>query len=292
MNPWLIDVLNPSFGRGKCPEDGVLIVSETGDAGVKYLTGSKEGWYLNNKPMPAEDADTWNCKALVMATKEPKYWEGPETGWNWDGASEERGYLYIIPEQFGFGDWVKVIVQPPTGYLDYNFRSETEDPTKMTKVFRSVRTNRFIIPDEYDVLIEFEPKSGDPGYNKRQQAAIEQGNFRLKAQHITQAEATRLSTSTEKPFAGVESLTEVEKNTELKDLIVYVERLPVKDSYAPVTIDTTDYGDFFKPIANQDSLPKSPEAVSGDMGRAPLLKIGAEYMTLGVATALYFASMM
>ena len=65
-----------------------------------------------------------------------------------------------------------MIVQPPTRYEDYNFRSETEDPSRMTKVFRSVRTNRFIIPAEYDVLIEFEPKSGDPGFTDKQQAAI------------------------------------------------------------------------------------------------------------------------
>ena len=88
-------------------------------------------------------------------------------------------------------------------------------------------------------------------------------------QHITQAKATELSTSTEKPFAGDESLTEQERNTELKDLIVYVEKLPTKDTYPDVTIDTNDYGDFFKPIANQDNLPKSPKAVSGDMGGAP-----------------------
>lgn len=197
MNRWLIDVLNPADAT-RCPKNtdtNILVVSETGDAGVKYLTGSKEGWKLNAK-MPAADADAWNCKALILADNDFK------TGLS------EPGYLYITAEQFGFGDWVKVIVQPPTLYQDYNFRSETEDPSKMSKVFKSVRTNRFIIPDAYDVLIEFEPKKGDPGYNDAQQAATEQGTFRLKVQHIDQAKATELSTSTEKPFAGDETLTE------------------------------------------------------------------------------------
>ena len=169
MNRWLIDVLNPADST-KCPQNtdtNILVVSETGDAGVKYLTGSKDGWKLNGK-MPAADADAWNCKALILADNTFK------TGLS------EAGYLYFTAEQFGFGDWVKVIVQPPTLYQDYNFRSETEDPSKMSKVFRSVRTNRFIIPDAYDVLIEFEPKKGDPGYNDQQQAATEQGTFRLK----------------------------------------------------------------------------------------------------------------
>lgn len=85
--------------------------------------------------MPASDADNWNCKALIVAENTFK------TG------LAEPGYLYIIPEQFGFGDWVKIIVQPPTAYNDYNYRAETEDPSKMSKIFRSVRTNRFIIPD-------------------------------------------------------------------------------------------------------------------------------------------------
>ena len=84
-------------------------------------------------------------------------------------------------------------------------------------------------------------------------------------------------------------MTDVERNIELKDLIIYVERLPEKDTYRPVTINS-DYGEFFKPIANQDNLPKSPDAIYfGELGQAPLL-IGADYIILGIATALSFAS--
>jgi hypothetical protein len=34
----------------------------------------------------------------------------------------------------------------------------------MVKVYRSVRTNKFLVPDIYTVLIEFEPKTADPAY--------------------------------------------------------------------------------------------------------------------------------
>jgi hypothetical protein len=38
----------------------------------------------------------------------------------------------------------------------------------MTKLFISKRTRRFIIPDEYDVLIDFEPYDGDLAFNEAQ----------------------------------------------------------------------------------------------------------------------------
>lgn len=59
----------------------------------------------------------------------------------------------------------------------------------MTKLFISRRTRRFIIPDEYDVLIDFEPYDGDLAFNEAQQEATTKGTFKVSAKHITADEA-------------------------------------------------------------------------------------------------------
>jgi hypothetical protein len=52
-------------------------------------------------------------------------------------AEASRGYIYLIAEGLGFDNNVIIIVQPRGEYLDFNFRSQTNNPLKMTKVFKS-----------------------------------------------------------------------------------------------------------------------------------------------------------
>ena len=42
-------------------------------------------------------------------------------------------------------------------YYPFNFRSQTNNPDKMTKVFKAQFGREFLIPAEYDVLIDFAP---------------------------------------------------------------------------------------------------------------------------------------
>jgi hypothetical protein len=77
-----------------------------------------------------------------------------------DGTAEaSRGYVYLKAENFGFDNNVIVIIQPRGKWLDFNFRSQTQDPEKFTKVFRSVFGRKYIIPAEYDIFLDFAPIS-------------------------------------------------------------------------------------------------------------------------------------
>lgn len=217
--------------------------------------------------MPKSNWADYNCKVLIFSD--------PNT-FSTARARDTWGYLYIIPEQYGFGDYVKIIVQPPGVYYDVSpqANSQTDDPFQMVKLYSSKRTNRFIIPDIYDVMIEFEPRSDDPGYTDEAQDATTKGTFKVSAQHISKEEAEELANSEEKPFAGNENVEEDKRDIMLKELIVYVPLLEEKadGEYTEFVRDTTDYSDvleYFEEIPNQDDLPTAPEAASEETGGAP-----------------------
>lgn len=50
-------------------------------------------------------------------------------------------------------------MQPRGKFYDFNFRSQTNNPEKMTKVFKSYYGRKYVIPAEYDVFIDFAPIS-------------------------------------------------------------------------------------------------------------------------------------
>lgn len=65
--------MNPA-NSAKCPtnsDNNILVISESGDAGKKYLKGSTDGWTLEGK-MPAADADNYNCKAFIQLSNDLK----------------------------------------------------------------------------------------------------------------------------------------------------------------------------------------------------------------------------
>ena len=65
----------------------------------------------------------------------------------------------IEAESEGFDNDVIFIVQPRGKFYDFNFRSETNNPEKMTKVRKSQDGSKYIIPAEYDILVSFAPIS-------------------------------------------------------------------------------------------------------------------------------------
>lgn len=119
----------------------------------------------------------------------------------------------------------------------------------MTKLFVSRRTRRFLIPDEYDVLIDFEPQNGDTSFNQAQQDATTKGTFKVSAMHVSADEAQTLSESTEKPFASTGANDE-EKNIELKTLIEFVERLATGDTYERLIKTGPEYD--YEPLESDD----------------------------------------
>jgi hypothetical protein len=118
--------------------------------------------------VPTLAATNWHCKyGLTTSAKIP------------DGTAEaSRGYVYLAAENFGFDNNIWIIVQPRGKWLDFNARSQTQDPEKMTKVFKSVFGRKYVIPAEYDVFIDFAPISYAKGST---QTPINPGKFDFMA---------------------------------------------------------------------------------------------------------------
>jgi hypothetical protein len=120
--------------------------------------------------VPTTAAASWHCKyGVTSSTKIP------------DGTAEaSRGYIYLIAESYGFDNNVIVIVQPRGKYLDFNFRSQTTDPERMTKVFKSYFGRKYLIPAEYDVYLDFAPIS----YKLSGQESLSAGKFQFLAKWV------------------------------------------------------------------------------------------------------------
>lgn len=145
-----------------CPADYTIVdVKKTGDA----ITTT----HPFNMEVPLLAASTWHCKYGVTAAE--------VTGAT---AEADRGYYYLIAEGSGFDDNVIIIVQPRGQYLDFNFRSQTNNPAKMTKVFKSYYGRKYIIPAEYDIFIDFAPIK----YKTTDQVPINPGQFSFLAKWI------------------------------------------------------------------------------------------------------------
>jgi hypothetical protein len=129
-----------------CPADSdvqqTVLASHTGATDSDYLM--KEHPF--KLTVPTADAASWHCKYIIQSE------DSIATA---DVAT--RGYTYLETEQYGFDDNVIVIVQPRGKYYPFNFRSQTNNPDKMSKVFKAQFGRKFLIPAEYDILIDFAP---------------------------------------------------------------------------------------------------------------------------------------
>lgn len=124
--------------------------------------------------VPDSSASTWHCKyGLTTSTKIPA-----------GTADDAKGYYYLVAENYGFDNNVIIIVQPRGEYLDFNFRSQTNNPAKMTKVFKSFFGRKYVIPAEYDVFIDFAPIS----YKTAGQESLSEGKFQFLAKWIPNSE--------------------------------------------------------------------------------------------------------
>ena len=87
----------------------------------------------------------------------------------------------MIAENYGFDNDVFVIMQPKGKFIDYNFRSQTNNPDKYVKVFKSRFGRKFLFPAEYDIFIDFAPISYLKNTN---QQPINPGKFQYRATHV------------------------------------------------------------------------------------------------------------
>ena len=92
-----------------------------------------------------------------------------------DADVKDRGYYYLVAEGYGFDNDVIIIVQPRGQFFDFNWKVPTEDPKKMSKVFKSYFGRKYIIPAEYDVFIDFAPIS----FKEKDQDSLPDGKFQF-----------------------------------------------------------------------------------------------------------------
>jgi len=126
--------------------------------------------------VPNTEARDWHCKYGISTS------EFKPTG----TASADMGYTYLIAENYGFDNNVIVIVQPRDKFLDFNFRSQTNNPEKMTKVFKSTFGRKYLIPAEYDIFLDFAPISFAKGTD---QTPINPGKFQYLAKWVASTDA-------------------------------------------------------------------------------------------------------
>ena len=86
----------------------------------------------------------------------------------------QNGYFLVQTEYFGFTEEVYVIVFPKEKIMEFKM---TNNPEKMTKIFKAEFTRKFYIPAEYDVFILISPidteEHGYFGFRFRSQYFIE-----------------------------------------------------------------------------------------------------------------------
>lgn len=119
------------------------------------------------------------------------------------------GYTYLIAENYGFDNNVIVIVQPRGQFLDFNFRSQTNNPAKMTKVFKSTFGRKYLIPAEYDIFIDFAPISFIKGTD---QTPINPGKFQYLAKWVASTDSYQSDDTVEivERLAPLDGATEAE----------------------------------------------------------------------------------
>lgn len=100
--------------------------------------------------VPTTEAKDWHCKLHLSTDEFLPNSTIPE---------KDRGYSYIQADGVGFDNDIILIVQPRGKFYDYNFMAETNNPEKMSMVRKSFPGAKYIIPAEYDVMIDFAPIS-------------------------------------------------------------------------------------------------------------------------------------
>ena len=104
--------------------------------------------YLWAQTVPSPDAPDWHCKYRVRAAR------GLVASENED----ERGYIYVQVEPYGFDEDVFLIIQPYKRFCDYS----NDNPGTITQVLPATFGRNFYIPAEYEVLISFAPLGNSP----------------------------------------------------------------------------------------------------------------------------------
>lgn len=129
-NRFLKEFMIPSDATN-CPADS--------DTTIK-ITGSGDGNAIIKKhdfsgQLPRTEAKNWHCKwkATADAALVPTALDGT----NMADRDATNGWLKVEVVAVSFDNNVVVIMQPPEGFYEYNYRSLTNNPAKQTYVGRS-----------------------------------------------------------------------------------------------------------------------------------------------------------
>lgn len=190
--------------------------------------------------VPTTAAAAWHCKYHV--TSEDAI-----------ATADTIGYTYLETEQYGFDDDVWVIVQPRGKYYSFNFQSQTNNPEKMSKVFKAYFGRKFLIPSEYDILLDFAPIK----YNKVNLEAGYQpqpgGSFRFRAKYVTEITQADRDDDTMEIVERLPSLVSDSGEEQAEVEVLQVD--PEEESYE--VLDDT-------PLANQEKTNWDGETVAND----------------------------
>lgn len=105
-----------------CPSgnDVEIKLTATGDSGQQTVKFDFDG------SVAESERRNWNCKWKASAEALTTVAIGGTTIEN----RENNGWLKVQVVAIGFDDTVLLVMQPPEIFLDYNHRSETNDPEK------------------------------------------------------------------------------------------------------------------------------------------------------------------
>lgn len=98
--------------------------------------------------VPSEASRDYNCK-YVIRSHHSLVQQEPE---------EEKGFIFVQIETYGFDDDVFLIAQPHANYIDH-----ISNQNSLTKVYRSRWGNKFYFPAERDIFVTFAPVGNADG---------------------------------------------------------------------------------------------------------------------------------
>jgi len=128
-NRFLKEFFIPS-DASNCAADGNtnIVVDASGDSNAKIYKHEFSG------TLPRAEGKNWHCKWKISAN--PSLVPNAIAGTS-KTVREGNGWLQVEVIAISFDNNVIVIMQPPEGYYEYNYRSVTNNPEKQTFVARS-----------------------------------------------------------------------------------------------------------------------------------------------------------
>lgn len=149
-------IKHPYLQDWTCPASKDYCPTEESDINIKIDKEASEvnKEWIFNFPVPTFKA-VFNCKYKITVARDLVNKVDPE----------ERGWIMLQMEQYGFDEDVIVMVQPFEKFEDHYINT---DLTKSSRIYRSIFGTKFYLPAESEVLILFAPVRNKEGSTRGQ----------------------------------------------------------------------------------------------------------------------------